>query len=71
MVNEKTLSKPEICLIHGESDSVLPFENFLEAKKILEQQNFSFESHSFPTLDHTIDIQGIRAASAFIKKIIK
>jgi phospholipase/carboxylesterase len=71
MVAEKTLSKPEICLIHGEADSVVPFANFLEAKKILEQQNFSFESHSFPHLDHTIDINGIRAAQAFIKKIIK
>ncbi len=70
MLGQKTLCKPEICLIHGEIDSVVPFENFVEAKKILAEQNFSHESHHFPTLDHTIDIHGIRAAQAFIKKII-
>jgi phospholipase/carboxylesterase len=70
MLGEKTLSKPEICLIHGESDSVVPFENFLEAQKILEEQKISFESHPVPHLDHSIDIHGIRMAQAFIKKVV-
>jgi len=70
MVGEKTISKPEICLIHGESDSVVPFESFLEAKKILEEQKFSLEAHSIPHLDHSINIHGIRTAQNFIKKII-
>lgn len=64
-------TKPEICLIHGQSDSVVPFENFLESKKILTEKNIPFESHAIPNLDHSIDIQGIRAASNFIKKIVK
>lgn len=70
MIGQKTLSKPSICLIHGESDSVVPFENFLEAKKLLEEQKISFESHAVPHLDHSIDIHGIRAAQAFLKKRI-
>jgi len=70
MLAQKTNSKPEICLIHGEADSVVPFENFLEAKKILEAQNFGHEAHQIANLDHTIDIHGIRVAQAFVKKII-
>lgn len=70
MLGQKTLSKPDICLIHGEADSVVPFENFLEAKKLLEEQKISYESHAVPHLDHSIDIHGIRMAQAFIKKQI-
>lgn len=70
-LGDKTNSKPEICLIHGEADSVVPFTNFLEAQKVLEQQQVSFESHSMPHLDHSIDIHGVKAAQNFIKKLIK
>lgn len=68
MLGQQSLSKPDICLIHGESDSVVPFESFLEAKKLLEEQKISHESHAIPNLDHSIDIHGIRMAQAFIKK---
>lgn len=70
MIGEKIISKPEICLIHGEADSVVPFSNFLEAQKILEKVNVPFEAHAVPRLDHSIDLHGIRAAQNFIKKII-
>ena len=70
MLGQQSLSKPNICLIHGESDSVLSFDNFLEAKQILETQEMAHEFHAIPHLDHSIDIQGIRIAQAFIKKII-
>ena len=70
MVNEKTLSKPEICLIHGESDSVLPFSNLAEAELMLKENNISFEAHPIPNLYHSIDIHAIRLAQIFIKKRI-
>lgn len=70
MLGEQTSSQPNICLIHGEADSVVPFESFLEAKKLLEEQSISFESHAIPHLDHSIDIHGIRMAQNFIKKQI-
>lgn len=69
-LGDKINSKPEICLIHGEVDSVVPFENFLEAKKTLEKLQVAFESHSMPHLDHSIDIHGVKAAQNFIKKMI-
>jgi phospholipase/carboxylesterase len=70
MLGEKIIHKTEICLIHGQSDSVVPFENFLEAKKLLEEQRIPFEAHAIPHLDHSIDIAGIRAAQGFIKSRI-
>jgi phospholipase/carboxylesterase len=70
MVNQKTLSKPEICLIHGESDSVVPFSSLAEAGLLLKENNISFEEHPIPNLDHSIDINAIRLAQNFIKKRI-
>jgi len=70
MIGEKSISVPEICLIHGEVDSVLPFTHFLEAKKLLEAQKISFNSEAIPNLDHSIDINGLRAAQTFVKKLI-
>jgi phospholipase/carboxylesterase len=70
MLGERSISKPEICLIHGEADSVLPYDHFIEAKKILTAQNITHEAHSFPNLDHTIDIHGVRVAQSFIKKVL-
>jgi phospholipase/carboxylesterase len=71
MIGEKTTSKPEFCLIHGEADSVVPFENFHQAQKIFTEQDIKFESHSMPHLDHAIDIHGVKAAQNFIKKQIQ
>jgi phospholipase/carboxylesterase len=69
MLGQKTISKPQICLVHGKEDSVLSFDNFLEAKKLLEEGNFSFENHAIENLDHSIDSTGIRIGKEFIKKL--
>ena len=71
MVGEITVSKPEICLIHGENDSVLPFDYFIEAKKLLELEKIPFESHALSHLDHSIDGRAIKAAQNFVKKLIQ
>lgn len=71
LAGDKIISKPQTCLIHGEQDSVLPFANFLEAKKILNSYGVAYEAHPLPNLDHAIDLRGIKIAQEFIKKIIK
>ena len=70
MLGQKTIHKPNIKLIHGKMDSVVPFENFLEAEKLLKQQQIPFDSHAVEHLDHSINVSGIKAAQGFIKKII-
>jgi len=69
MLGEAINSKPKICLIHGKNDEVLPFENFLEAKKLLEQEQISFEHHGLEGLGHNIDHHGIRIGRDFLLKI--
>lgn len=70
LVGDKIVSKPPICLIHGDKDSVLPYDNFIEAKKILSHHQIPFEAHTINGLDHTIDQRAIKIAQNFIQKII-
>jgi phospholipase/carboxylesterase len=70
-LSEEINSKPEICLIHGESDEVLPIDNFFQAKEYLENMDFNFESHKINNLGHSIDFFSLRKAREFMKKIIK
>ncbi len=69
-IGEKIISKPEICLVHGQADSVVPFVHFEESKKILTREEVPFEAHAIPALDHSIDMAGIIAAQEFIKKCL-
>ncbi len=69
LTGEKIISKPNICLIHGKEDSVVPFSFFEEGKKILTEKDIPFDSQAIDNLDHSIDIGGIRAAQKFIKKL--
>jgi phospholipase/carboxylesterase len=68
-LEEKTASKPEICLIHGESDDVLPFQNFLEGKIILSERNIPHQAHPIANLGHTIDMCGIKIGQKFLQNI--
>ena len=69
-IGQKTLQKPDICLMHGREDMVLPFENFAQGQEILAANKFNFESHDLEELDHTIDFRGIEIASDFVSAVI-
>lgn len=69
-VGDKIISRPDICLIHGTHDSVLPFSCLEESSQILSKNQISFEKHAINNLDHTIDKRAINIANNFIKKII-
>ena len=69
MLGENIGSKPEICLIHGTADEVLPFDDFLEAKKLLQAIQNPLESHSLEGLGHGIDQRGIKIGKQFLQKI--
>lgn len=71
IIGDKIISKPNICLIHGTQDSVLPFTNFHEAQQILKKYEVPFEAHAIDHLDHTIDIRAVRIAQNFVKKIVE
>lgn len=70
LTGDEIISKPNICLIHGTHDSVLPFENFNEAKKIFEDNQIPFEAHKIANMDHTINYKAVEIAQNFLKKIL-
>lgn len=62
-------SKPPICLIHGEEDMVVPFSAMTHAYNTLTSASVSVETHARPLLAHTIDMEGIDIAKAFLRRI--
>lgn len=67
---DKINSKPPICLIHGTNDSVVDFENFLQAQNYFAHHQINFDANAIKDLDHSIDLNAIKSAQNFIKKII-
>lgn len=64
---EEAQTKPDICLIHGKMDDVVPFEMMQNAEQSLRQNGFSIISHARPYLTHSIDMEGIEIAKNFLK----
>lgn len=70
-MKDELLSKPEMCLIHGDSDEVVPYAALEHARAGLKSIGVSVESHSRANLGHSIDEKGIEIASAFLRKQFK
>lgn len=60
-------SRPPVCLIHGEADDVVPYAALKHASDALSLHGVKVEAHSRPFLGHSIDMEGIKIASAFLK----
>ena len=69
LLKQQILHKPKICLIHGKQDSVLPFDNFLEAKDILNKLNTPYQDLALDNLDHSIDKRGIDFGKKFLQEV--
>jgi len=62
------VARPPVCMIHGESDDVVPFPALKHSTEALKAVGVNVESHARPFLGHSIDMEGIRVASEFLKK---
>lgn len=65
-LSAEATAKPDICLIHGEDDDVVPFAAMAKAESILKENGFIVESHARPGLPHSIDLDGIETAKKFL-----
>lgn len=63
------MKKPPVLLIHGEMDDVVPFEAWKHAMETLKAADFDVDGKTSPYLGHSIDMQGIEAAKAFLKTV--
>jgi phospholipase/carboxylesterase len=61
-------SKPQICLIHGDADEVVPFESLEFAENSLSEQDIEIITHERPNLGHSIDYEGIEIGKKFLKR---
>lgn len=64
-------SRPPVCLIHGDSDPVVPFEAMAVAEAALNEAKVPVETHIREGLAHGIDPEGIQFAAHFLKKHLK
>ncbi len=62
------LSKPEIILMHGDKDEVVPVSSLLEAKEFFNRNNYQIQSKIFENCEHRIPQEGLSLGLNFIKK---
>lgn len=68
LLASEAVSKPDICLIHGVEDDVVPFAAMGKAEAALRENGFNIETHARAGLPHSIDLEGIEIAKAFLKE---
>ena len=61
-------SRPEVYLMHGDIDQVVPINSFLEAKYFFEQCNYKIFTKIFEKCEHRIPNEGISLGLEFLKR---
>ena len=59
-------SKPPIYLIHGDQDPMVPYNDTINATKILKDLNVDVQSHISPNTPHSIAQDGLEIAVKFL-----
>ena len=68
-LSKRIFNKPEILLIHGENDDIVPCVKSLEAKDFLERNKISVKLEIIKNCGHHIPIEASSIGLKFIKKI--
>ena len=63
-------SKPNICLIHGKNDDVVPIKMMESSKIFLEENNVKVESNALDNLGHGINQEGLDIGENFLVKYL-
>jgi phospholipase/carboxylesterase len=61
-------SKPNICIVHGDADDVVPFSYLDLSVKTLRKNGINAEAHAIHSLSHIINDEGIKLGVEFIKR---
>jgi phospholipase/carboxylesterase len=61
-------SYPNIILMHGDKDEIVPVSFLLEAKEFFSKNNYKVESRIFKNCEHRIPIEGSSLGLEFLKK---
>ncbi len=61
-------SRPNIILMHGDNDQVVPVSYLLEAREFFNKNEYKIESEIFKNCEHRIPTEGSSTGLAFLKK---
>jgi len=61
-------SKPDIILMHGDKDQVVPVSFLLEAKELFNRINYKIQTKIFQNCEHRIPQEGSSLGLEFIKQ---
>lgn len=64
------VSKPPVCLIHGDADPVVPYKLMGASEKILKSLQVPVVAHTRPGLQHGIDGEGLKECINFLKTVL-
>ena len=67
-LNQNINSKPEIFLMHGDKDAVVPINSLLEAKEFFLKKNYNIQTKIFNNCEHRIPTEGSSLGLEFLKK---
>ena len=66
----KITSKPNICLIHGQDDEVVPKKMMETTEIILKDHNIDADTHLIENLGHSINEEGLEIGQNFLVKYL-
>ena len=67
-LDKNIASKPEIYLMHGDIDQVVPIDNFLASKEFFINKNIKINTKIFQNCEHRIPTEGLSIGLEFLKK---
>ena len=67
-LGKNIVSRPNIILMHGDIDQVVPVDGLLEAKDFFSKNNYQIETQIFKNCEHRIPTEGSSLGLQFIKK---
>ena len=67
-LSKNIISRPNIFLMHGDIDQVVPVDGLLEAKNFFNKNNYEIETKIFKNCEHRIPMEGSSLGLQFIKK---
>ncbi len=69
LLKNEIKSKPEVCLVHGEADEIVPFQAFGDAMTALQKSGVTVHGYSREDLGHGIDPEGMKIGQKFLKDV--
>ncbi len=71
LITAELVSRPDIMLIHGYEDEVLPYTESLRAQKVLLEHDINVEVKLIKELEHKIGVEATDVGLEFLKKHFK